>query len=160
MKPYTLTQRYDSIRHSIESKVKIATATSNNFKEFNAVWDTGATHTVISQKVISEIGLNSIDKIDAYTANSKRIADVYLVDLILPKDQIRLDSLTVIDGKLEDSIDVLIGMDVICSGDFAISNKNQKTIFSYQCPPTHTTDFEIENNRLRGTRKSSKRKRR
>jgi len=158
LKLYTLTQRYDTIQRAIESKIKIASATSNKFKEFNAVWDTGATNTVISQKVISEIGLSGIDKITIHTANSKRTADVYLVDLILPKDQIKFPSLRVIDGKL-DNIDVLIGMDIICSGDFAISNKNDKTIFSYQIPPTHTTDFEMENKRLRGSKNSSRKKR-
>ena len=37
--------------------------------------------------------------------------------------------------------DVLIGMDVITSGDFAVSNHNGKTVFSFRVPSVETTDY-------------------
>ena len=33
-----------------------------------------------------------------------------------------------------DEYDVIIGMDVICKGDFAITNLNGKTTFSFRIP--------------------------
>ncbi|MCY4185978.1 MAG: retroviral-like aspartic protease family protein [Rhodobacteraceae bacterium] len=137
----------------------MAAATTDQFNEFKAVWDTGAINTVISQKVINENRLNRIDQVINHTANGERIADVYLVDLILPNDEIGFHSLRVTDADMT-STDVLIGMDIICSGDFAISNKNDKTIFSYQYPSTHTTDFDMENRRIRGYKNPSQQQKR
>lgn len=103
--------------------------------------------------------MNRIDQVINHTANGERIADVYLVDLILPNDEIGFHSLRVTDADMT-STDVLIGMDIICSGDFAISNKNDKTIFSYQYPSTHTTDFDMENRRIRGYKNPSQQQKR
>ncbi|MCY3823475.1 MAG: retroviral-like aspartic protease family protein, partial [Nitrospinae bacterium] len=49
----------------------------------NAIWDTGATGSVINQEVISALGLQPIDKQKIYTANGERIAGVYLVNIHL-----------------------------------------------------------------------------
>jgi uncharacterized protein YecA (UPF0149 family) len=38
--------------------------------------------------------------------------------------------------------DVLIGMDIICSGDFAVTNKGGKTVFSYRYPSISPIDFK------------------
>jgi hypothetical protein len=39
------------------------------------------------------------------------------------------------------STDVLIGMDVICKGDFALTHKGGKTVFSFRYPSIATIDF-------------------
>lgn len=38
--------------------------------------------------------------------------------------------------------DMLIGMDIIGLGDFAITHKNMGTVFSFQIPSTHEYDFK------------------
>ncbi len=43
--------------------------------------------------------------------------------------------------------DVLIGMDIIASGDFAITQDNGKTMLTFQIPSTHKIDFVDEINR-------------
>ena len=49
----------------------------------------------------------------------------------------------VASGDLKDT-DVLIGMDVISMGDFAVTARNGCTKFSFQIPSTHDIDFSAE----------------
>ena len=51
--------------------------------------------------------------------------------------------LKVTSGDLKDT-DVLIGMDVISMGDFAVTARNGCTKFSFQIPSTHDIDFSEE----------------
>jgi len=44
-------------------------------------------------------------------------------------------------GRVFGVADVLIGMDIINRGDFAVTNKNGKTVFSYRFPSTEQIDF-------------------
>ena len=48
-------------------------------------------------------------------------------------------------GKLQ-GIDVLIGMDIINRGDFAVSNRNGATSFSFRIPSVEDFDFAAEDN--------------
>ena len=44
--------------------------------------------------------------------------------------------------------EILIGIDIICLGDFAITNKNNKTTFSFSIPPYKELDFVERANKL------------
>lgn len=98
-----------------------------------ALWDTGATCTAISSNIVNALGLKPVDKAENYTAAGKRVVDVYYIDIILP-NRVRIQDVKVTECILAD-FDVLIGMDIISMGDFAISNGNGKTHFSYCIPP-------------------------
>ena len=65
------------------------------------------------------MGLYPISRREVTTANGRRIAGVYLIGLYLLNDVV-FPALPVTDGNLGNDIDVLIGMDVIGSGDFAV----------------------------------------
>ncbi len=45
------------------------------------------------------------------------------------------------DELVRDSVDVLIGMDVIGLGDFSITNKDGKTTFSFREPSMEEIDY-------------------
>jgi hypothetical protein len=47
-------------------------------------------------------------------------------------------------GNIIGNFDVLIGMDIITLGDFAVTNPEDKTKLSYQMPSTHDIDFVEE----------------
>jgi hypothetical protein len=49
----------------------------------------------------------------------------------------------VIGGSM-DCCEVLIGMDIMSLGDFAVSNLGGRTKFTFQMPSTHDTDYEME----------------
>jgi hypothetical protein len=111
--------------------------------KFKALWDTGATGCVISSKVVRYLKLIPIGKAKVFHANGDSIVNVYSVDIVL-SDELSFDGLIVTEGVLPD-IDVLIGMDIISQGDFAITASQQKTKFSFQVPSTHDTDYVKEN---------------
>lgn len=123
-------------------------------KDFKAIWDTGATNTAISERVVNECNLVPISKATSNTANGQRIVNVYLIDLYLPNNVIiggvRATEFTAVEGS-----DLLIGMDVIGMGDLAISNYMGKTCFSFRVPSIACTDY-VEQINLRKQASSTK----
>ncbi len=107
--------------------------------KFKAIWDTGASRSVITQPVIEKLGLIPRDRIVSYTANGQRDSLVYIVNFLLP-NRVIFPFVQVIDGDVL-NFDALIGMDIICQGDFAITNKDMQTVMSFQSPSTHCYDF-------------------
>jgi uncharacterized protein YchJ len=114
-------------------------------EEFNAIWDTGATGSVISRRVAQKLALKPIGKQKVFTASSKDGPETvyeYMIGVRLPNHVI-IPSVTVTEGALNGA-DMLIGMDIITQGDFAITHKDGKTTFSFQMPSTHYIDFVKE----------------
>ena len=111
-------------------------------ERFNrAIWDTGATGSVISGRVVERLGLYPISQRDISTANGTRTAGVYLIALYLLNNVV-FPSLPVTDGNLGSDVDVLIGMDVIGSGDFAVTHADGRTCMSFQMPSRRRIHFK------------------
>ena len=107
-----------------------------------AIWDTGATHSSINSRLAGSLGLEPIDTIRVGTAGGPKDCDVYLIDLYLPNDVYVTDIPVAGLEDLED--DLLIGMDVIALGDFAISNFAGKTCYTFRVPSVRRIDFVEE----------------
>ncbi len=108
-------------------------------KEFQAIWDTGATNTVITERVVNECGLKPIGMIRVETASGTEDTETYIVNAELP-NRVGFSYLKVSKGKIK-GIDVLIGMDIISHGDLAISNFEGKTTFAFRIPSVECIDF-------------------
>jgi len=108
---------------------------NKKFVNFKAIWDTGATNTVITQKVVDALNLMPTGKVQMFAVNNSSSVDTYIIDLGLPMG-VLFQNVNVLCGDINNT-DILIGMDIIQSGDFSISNANGKTHFSY-CLPPHT----------------------
>ena len=122
-----------------EIKTPVTIYSSRNSTEgeninIDAIWDTGATNSVISPLIVQKLGLSSIDKsIMSGISYKNRVSDVVVATIVLPNGKIINDkrfSVNEIPGT-----EVLIGMDIITMGDFAISIVKGKTIFSFVTPP-------------------------
>ena len=107
-----------------------------------ALWDTGASKSVISANVVQALNLESFGKTLVFHADGESMLNLYYVNIVLPNN---LGSYTVkvTEGKLT-GMDVLIGMDIISQGDFSITSSKGKTKFSFQVPSTHDIDYEKE----------------
>lgn len=141
------TVRSDNLSNRIVSKAKVCGAYDPEnppvdlpeAREVDALWDTGATSTVISERITGELGLIPIGKIIMTHANGQDICDTFLVNIQLPS-QLDLTGVTVTASKLSD-IDMLIGMDIICMGDLALTNKGSRTCFSFRVPSKEEIDY-------------------
>lgn len=109
-------------------------------KKYNAIWDTGATGSVITKKVVQEFDLKPLGMVEVHTASDTTMANTYLVNIWLP-NKIVFYNLKVTEGKLPGQNEVLIGMDIISEGDFAVTNYDGKTVFTFRFPSVGCIDF-------------------
>ena len=116
----------------------------SNIVEATAQWDTGATNTCISEDIAKKLGLIPTGKITIHTPSGFNTQNTYLANIILP-NKVMINQIPVCDSKIGvQKIDILIGMDIIILGDFAISNFNEKTYFSFRLPSKTHIDFYRE----------------
>jgi len=107
--------------------------------DFNAIWDTGATNSCITKKVIDHLKLKPISIARVSGAFGSEMRNVYLVSIFLP-NKVGFPNVTVTECVLKDG-DAIIGMDIIAAGDFAVTNKGGVTRFSYRHPSVDHIDF-------------------
>ncbi len=109
-------------------------------KEYSAIWDTGATNSVITSRVARECELVSFQMTQVHTAGGINNSKVYSVNIWLP-NRVIIPNVKVTEGKIAGGEEVLIGMDIINRGDFAVSNKDGQTVFTYRFPSVERFDF-------------------
>jgi hypothetical protein len=112
-----------------------------------ALWDTGSTNTSISKGLARHLGLKSIDICNVNGVNGIHPSMVYQIDILLPSN-VPIGDVRVAEFHDNGAFEILIGMDIIDLGDFAISNKDGKSIVSFRIPPSDTViDFVKEINK-------------
>ena len=131
----------------VSCQVDVSTPTADTVNprvklSYVAIWDTGATGTVITSTVATALKIAPTGLVKTNTANGERDSNVYLVDVLLPNG-VAFPNITVTEGTLKGA-DVLIGMDIICQGDFAITNVGGKTTASYRHPSIAEIDYVAE----------------
>jgi hypothetical protein len=110
---------------------------SNTPFEINALWDTGATLTFIKPEIRDRLKLRMV-RIDSPVSiaglGGLVKADFTIISICLtPNFIIEYCPAYVIDFPVK--FDVVIGMDIINMGDFAVCNAESKTSFSFVVPP-------------------------
>jgi predicted aspartyl protease len=109
-----------------------------------ALWDTGATTTCISEKLVQKLGLAPDDIMDLKMADSSiHTSNVYSVQITMGKFTIpfiRVCDLPMINT----GHDVIIGMDVMNRGDLSITNYQGKTVLSFREPSLAKIDYVDE----------------
>ena len=112
----------------------------------NGQWDTGATKTCISEKVVKDLSLIPTGMAQIATPSGIKIVGTYLVDIVLPNKVIAKDMEVLETDIGRQGIELLIGMDVILAGDFAVSNLNNKTTMTFVTPSMKEINFIPEAN--------------
>ncbi|GBE04939.1 hypothetical protein BMS3Abin10_00558 [bacterium BMS3Abin10] len=146
IKIHSFTTNYDGMANVLQSRIGVSigfnpakTSVQPTPKTFTAVWDTGATHSAITNKVVNECGLKPISMARVHHADGVSTKPVYLVNIYLP-NKVNFFHVRATEGDLT-GCDVLIGMDVINTGDFAVTNLDGKTTFSFRFPSVERIDF-------------------
>jgi hypothetical protein len=142
----SFTTAYDGIVRVLTSEVRVQQAFDVKLPpptvpttEYKAIWDTGATGTSITRKVATECGLKPTGMCRIRTPSGEGEAYTYFVSLYLP-NHVCIPQIRVAEAILSDA-DVLIGMDVIAHGDFAVTNHQGKTHVSFRMPSVECIDF-------------------
>lgn len=156
-----LVTQYEGRARELHFSVEVRPTGDNEHKSYDGLWDTGATNTVITQKVVDELGLKPTTKRQVFTPQGDHIADVFMVDLLFEKSKLLFPGMEVTLGK-PFNCDVLIGMDVIAFGDFAVTNKNGRTMMSFRAPSIHATNYveELEREKKKPFSPTKRRKKR
>lgn len=149
--------KYRGIAKELISESEIINPLNNQRNKYKAIWDTGATNTVITPRILKELSLTIVDIATIVGVNSEpEYAQVALFNLLLPNSvSIRgvRGSVCTIGGDA----DILIGMDIIKFGDLAISNGDGQTLFSFAIPPfENKTDLLEKANKTNRNNKLTK----
>ncbi len=133
------TEKYKSIQRKLINSAVVEF--NGNAVQAIAQWDTGATGTCISKELVTQLGLQPTGMIKVQTPSGIGIMNKYMINLIL-NNEVRIMNLVVMDSEIgNQGIDVLIGMDIISNGDFAVSNFEGRTQFSFRLPSQEHVEY-------------------
>lgn len=134
------TEKYKSIQRKL-----INSAVVESEKEHvpvKAQWDTGATGTCISKELANKLKLIPTGLVNVHTPSGIGTMNKYMINLVL-NNEVRFVNLSAMDSEIgKQGIDVLIGMDIISNGDFAVSNYDGKTYFSFRLPSQEHVEYK------------------
>lgn len=145
---HAFTTKYGGRANVLACKIKLSfpfdlktNKKPHQLTECNAIWDTGATSSVVTKAMAKKLNLKPTGKTEVRNTSGKEVKNTYLINIYLP-NKVGLSFLRVVECKeLVGGFDFLIGMDVIGIGDFAITNVNNKTTLSYRVPSIETIDY-------------------
>ena len=129
------------ILRALISEINIHVPGDPNGLTIKAIWDTGATGSVISQNVAKTLGLIVSGYAVVNTANGQATQKTYTVDIGLPNKVLIQNVLVTEVDSLTAGCDALIGMDIITLGDFSITNHKGTTCMSFRFPSCHEIDY-------------------
>lgn len=139
MKPFIITKKYANFNGRLTTEESILF--NEEFHNIIAQWDCGATTSVISSQLAEKLGLTPCGKSELKGTTSAIVSCEYNIELVLSSGasfELKVNSSDEISGS---GIDMLIGMDVIQYGDFAVSTYNGETCFSFRIPSMGLIDF-------------------
>ena len=138
----TYTKCFDQIMSSIlvDCFIQLPNSCQTTDEKLSALWDTGANITCISTRLANKLKLQASDEVIIAVANNKQFrADIFYVQLRMGDFTIPL--IWVLGIPMDESKDVIAGMDVITKGDLAITNYNGKTVLSFREPSKESIVF-------------------
>ncbi|HVT60978.1 MAG TPA: SEC-C metal-binding domain-containing protein [Thermoanaerobaculia bacterium] len=109
-----------------------------------ALWDTGATGSMVSTAVVASLGLIPTGKVKIRHAVGEDIRNTYLVNVGLP-NRVGISGILASECHAAGGdFGFIVGMDIITSGDFALTNVGGKTWLSFRTPSCEVIDYVAE----------------
>ncbi len=151
------TIRYDGIANRITTHIALTEAYDPADPpdppiprhKITALWDTGASRSVIKPATVDALGLTSVGTQMTAHAGGQEETDSYVVNFFLP-NMVAVIGVQVTECKnIVGDFGAIIGMDIIGTSDLAITNADGRTCMSFRIPSIETIDYAIEANRIR-----------
>lgn len=115
-----------------------------------ALWDTGATGSVVTRATASALGLTPVGSTLVNHAGGSSQSNSYVVNVFLP-NSVAIPGIMVSECQdiMGGTVGAIIGMDIISHGDFAITNVSGLTWMTFRIPSTSTVDYVGEFEKVR-----------
>ena len=94
--------------------------TSEKIITYNALWDTGATESLISSKVVSDLMLIKYGEVEISSIDGIKKVNRYICNILL-NDHSKSISLSPAEFSFRKECDMIIGMDIIKHGLFVLN---------------------------------------
>ena len=92
---------------------------------------------ILSHRIASELQLQLHTREQLYTAAGTIVINTHFVDIEFPNG-LYIPNIKVYESNLEEhGIDMLIGMDIISLGDFAVTNYDGQTKYLFRYPSSN-----------------------
>jgi len=139
----SLTISARGIVNKLISVVEVRNPFSNDVVKVQGIWDTGATRSVVTASTANALGLISVGQRKVRGVHGIKNVNVYLATIRLSDTDIEItEQVTECDELSNDgSVGALIGMNIISTGDFAISNYRGRTKFTFRSPSIANVDY-------------------
>lgn len=134
------------IKLSVAFDPRVTNGEGLMFLETKALWDTGATKSVVTKSIAEKIGLIPVGTTNVNHAGGSSVANTYLVNFYLPNN-VGIPGVLVSECPPSD-FGAIIGMDIIASGDLSITNVDSQTWMTFRIPSYKTIDYVVEANRI------------
>ena len=122
--------------------------------EVQALWDTGANHSVITGSLAKRLNLLPAGKQVVNHGGGQSHENTHIVNIMLPNGVAFSGVLVTELPNVNDTFDLIIGMDIIAAGDFSFTNAGGKSCFSFRFPSKQHIDYVAEwNTRVLGSQK-------
>ena len=99
----------------------------------NAIWDTGATSSMISRRIAEQLKLHSIGKAHISGVHGVVETDIYIIDIVFGNG-FTISGLRVSEADNGGGFDVLIGMDVIGHGRLIVDGTGEMSEVFFAFP--------------------------
>jgi hypothetical protein len=107
--------------------------------EKKALWDTGATNSVITAATAKELNLIPVGSATVNHAGGQSKTKTYMVNYFLPNN-VAIPGVLVTE-MTDSDFNAIIGMDIITMGDLSVTNVNSQTWISFRIPSVQTVDY-------------------
>ena len=124
-----------------------------------ALWDTGATNSVIATSTVKALGLKPTGTTLVEAGGKTEQKTTYVVNILLLPNRVLVQGVVVteLDSILKGACGAIIGMDIITEGDFSICNPENETWMSFRIPSSAQTDYvkEVKAIKFAGTKRNA-----
>jgi hypothetical protein len=115
-----------------------------------ALWDTGATNSVVSHDIAQQLNLPSMGVANVDHGGGTGTSPRRVVNLELPHGVGFIGVLvTEFPPPKDGAFNVIVGMDIITVGDFTVTNVNGQTWVSFRTPSSVQVDYVSEINKAK-----------
>ena len=147
--PYAFTGRYTMYRNRIVSDIWLCSPEEGNPNSIciRALWDTGCSKTIISQRVADFLALPGNGSMTFRSPfGHSALCEMKQAKVCIVLGAARLTIDVGVDSKPNSDLDcdITLGLDFITQGDFAISHDGEQLVLSFCYPPVRfPTDFTL-----------------